>query len=144
MDLPFGLTRTRPTAVQLPNAHFPGPPQRGINHTLIDHLWRATGCTAPTPGWGYEYWGTRADYGVQDMLVYCQHSQAGDKDEWARACGALSPGSKCELQPVPAAAANVTHNNTQAILYWRDAANHSRRRGWFDRVRTCSHSTDQH
>jgi len=52
VDTPFGRAATRPTTIQLPAMHYPGPAAGPPpNHTLIDELWRATGCTKPTPEW---------------------------------------------------------------------------------------------
>jgi hypothetical protein len=106
VDTPFGLRGTRPTTIQLPAQHYPGPPIGGVNHSLIDGLWHATGCPKQTPDWGYAFWGSRSDYGVADMVVYCQHSAAGDDDGWARACGAKKGARPAQpAQPAPRAQA---------------------------------------
>ena len=57
VDTPFGIGDTCPTTINLPAMHYPGPsPGTPPNHTLIDLLWHGTGCTKPTPEWGYAYW----------------------------------------------------------------------------------------
>ena len=77
----FGLGETRPTTIYLPAMHYPGPyVGTPPNHTLIDELWHATGCTKPTPTWGYAYWSSQGDYGVRDMLTYCDHCAEGRWD----------------------------------------------------------------
>ena len=47
VDTPFGLTRTRPTTIQLPAINYPGPPathaENKTLNALIDRLWHATG-----------------------------------------------------------------------------------------------------
>ena len=70
VDLPFGLQSTRPTTINLPPIHYPGPLIGGNNNTLVDELWRATGCPNKTPEWGYDYWPGNADYGVRDMYYH--------------------------------------------------------------------------
>ena len=131
VDLPFGLKGTHTTSINLPGVHYPGPPIGGVNHTLVDFLWHATGCTKQTPEWGYTYWGRSYDYGVSDMFVYCMHAEDGKNDSWSRTCGLLKRGDKCMRQPIPKAATNRTHNNTKAIKYWKAAAAHAKEAGWF-------------
>ena len=65
----------------------------GINKTLIDDLWHGTGCTLPTPHWGYAYWSSQPEYGVKDMLTYCKHAAAGEDDKWAECARVASRGS---------------------------------------------------
>jgi len=129
--LSFGLKGTHTTSINLPGVHYPGPPIGGVNHTLVDFLWHATGCTKQTPEWGYTYWGRSYDYGVSDMFVYCMHAEDGKNDSWSRTCGLLKRGDKCMRQPIPKAATNRTHNNTKAIKYWKAAAAHAKEAGWF-------------
>jgi hypothetical protein len=82
VDLQYGLKGARPTTIQLPPQHYPGPAIGGTNRSLIDQLWHATGCPHATPEWGYTYWSGLWDYGVVDMASYCSHSAAGDDDPW--------------------------------------------------------------
>ena len=87
VDTPFGLGATRPTTIQLPAMHYPGPSVgTPANHTLIDELWHATGCTKQTPEWGYAFWSSQGDYGVTDMLQYCDRCADGLWDPWAKSC----------------------------------------------------------
>ena len=147
VDTPFGLEQTRPTTIQLPPMHYPGPSTAigGINKTLIDDLWHGTGCTLPTPHWGYAYWSSQPEYGVQDMLTYCKHAAAGEDDKWARACAAKGAKVKCALQPDPHVPLGPV-NNSDAIAYWRDVSAHAKKSGWFDRVfdYTCGECAHRH
>lgn len=129
--LPYGLTDTRPTTIQLPALHYPGPKLGAINKTIIDELWHATGCPNKTPAWGYAYWSSQAGMGTHDMLTYCKHSSAGDSGPWAKACGA-EKGAKCTLQTAPTDTRPA--NNTLAIKYWRQVASKAKVTGWWDRV----------
>jgi hypothetical protein len=70
VTLPYGLSDTRPTTIQLPALHYPGPKLGLVNKTLIDELWHATGCPNPTPDWGYNYWSSQAEMGTGDMMTY--------------------------------------------------------------------------
>ena len=92
--------------------HYPGPKVGGINRTLIDELWHATGCPNPTPNWGYAYWSSQAEMGVKDMLTYCKHSAEGDAGPWAKTCGAKK-GAICTEQSAPTD--TRPSNNTLAI-----------------------------
>lgn len=138
VDTPFGLRETRPTTIQLPAVHYPGPPaslpNSTVNKTLIDMLWHATGCPNPTPQWGYAYWGNSNGCGTADMLQYCLHSQEGKYDPWSRTCAPNGTKVHCTQQAAPPDACHTVSNNTMAIAYWRDVADHARQNGWFDRV----------
>jgi hypothetical protein len=128
--LPFGLQGTRPTAIELPAANYPGPATIPVNRTLIDELWHETGCPATVPEWAYVYWGSCFNFGVSDMITYCQQSLAGLNTTSAKMCGTAH---RCAEQPAP----NIKHspvNNSAAILYWQQAAAHARRSGWLKRV----------
>lgn len=131
VKLPYGLSDTRPTTVQLPALHYPGPKLGGINKTLIDALWLATGCPNPTPEWGYAYWSSQAEMGTSDMMTYCEHSSAGDSGPWAKSCGAKK-GAKCTKQTAPTD--TRPSNNTLAIKYWRQVSAKAKSTGWWDRV----------
>ena len=75
---------------------------------------RLAACACPTRG--YAYWGAQYDYGVHDMLSYCEHCAAGEWDPWSRGCCDKGEKVTCHLQPTP----NVTRgpaNNTLAIEY---------------------------
>jgi hypothetical protein len=125
---PFGLADVSVSTVQLPPAHFGerGPAGRAV----VNHTWHATGCTAPTPEWGYAYWGMQPDLGAADMMIYCHHSEKGEKDPWAKTCGPVGGNGTCILQhpPLPPL------NNTRAIAYWRSAEAHAKAAGWLHKV----------
>ena len=87
----------------------------------------ATGCSEPTPSWGYAYWGKEPDGGASDMLIYCEHSAANKSDPWARTCGPLRNASRgCVLQHIPLGPLN----NTAAAAFWASAADHAEQAGW--------------
>ena len=135
VQTPFGLGETRPTSINLPAMHYPGPFVNGTppNHTLIDELWRATGCTKPTPDWGYAYWSSLYDYGVHDMLTYCDHCAEGLWDPWAKGCCDKGAKTVCHKQPPPKVKRGPV-NNSLAIGYWKDVAAHAKKAGWWQRV----------
>jgi hypothetical protein len=135
VDTPFGIGATRPTTIQLPAMHYPGPfVDTPINRTLIDRLWHATGCTKATPEWGYAYWSSQEDYGVSDMLQYCDHCAEGLWDPWAKGC-CDHQGEKivCNKQHAPKVKRGP-HNNSLAIRFWKEVAAHSKKGGWWSRI----------
>ena len=78
VDTPYGIGATRPTTIRLPAVHYPGPyVGTPPNRTLVETMWKSTGCTKPAPEWGYAYWSSQADYGARDMLTYCDHCAEG-------------------------------------------------------------------
>jgi len=114
--------------------HYPGP-YIGTppNHSLVDELWHATGCTKPTPDWGYAYWSSLYDYGVHDMLTYCDHCAEGLWDPWAKGCCDKGAKTVCHKQPPPKVKRGPA-NNSLAISYWKDVAAHAKKAGWWQRV----------
>ena len=70
-NLSFGLQGARATSINLPATHYGEHGGDPINRTLIDETWYNTGCSAPTPEWGYTYWSDQPDLGASDMLFYC-------------------------------------------------------------------------
>ena len=98
--------------------------------------------SAPTPSWGYAFWGSLGDCGAGDMMQYCLAQQEGTKDKLAKACGTLRPGVNCTKQGGHTCAPGH-RNNSEAIAYWRSAAAAARKGGWLDRVfdYTCDGAT---
>lgn len=72
----------------------------GVNKTLIDQLWHATGCPLPAPEWGYAYWGSSHNCGVGDMLQYCLHSEEGKDNPWSNTCAPAGTKIHCTEQSV--------------------------------------------
>ena len=134
VDTPFGLRSTRVTTIQLPAMHYPG--SHAVNRSLVDDLWHGTGCTNPTPGWGYAYWSSQPDYGVSNMLEYCRHSAAGDNDPLSRTCAPTGAKVMCTAMPNPHVKIGPV-NNSAAVSYWRDVAAHSKSSGWWSRIFDC-------
>ena len=134
---PFGLAKTRPTSINVPPNHYPGPmePSGGKDNItrVIDDLWHHYCPAKPTPSWGYAYWTSRDDCGSDDMSHYCAGSKAGIS-KYAADCGAVAPTASCDVVPAPPQCSARAVNNTLAIAYWRDVARHAKQAGWFDRA----------
>ena len=120
------------TTAQLPSVHY--GERATANKSVIDATWRATGCSKPTPAWGYQYWGMQRDAGAADMMIYCSHAAkcaTPGCDKWARTCGPLTNATRgCVLQHPPLGPLN----NTRVTAFWRSAQAHATQAGWADKL----------
>jgi hypothetical protein len=75
---------------------------QNYTHADVDKYWRATGCSNPTPSWGYVTWGGGADCGASDMFAYCTLTKAGTASPGQKAvCGTGEQAPSAVISPGP-------------------------------------------